>query len=140
MKKHILEFLHRGCLSCGGGPIILSIVYIILYYTGTISEINVDKIAIEYLTVTLLAFVAGGISIIYTIEELPLSIAILIHGLVLYVDYIVIYLSNGWLENNWISFVVFTVCFVLGYIIIWIIIYLTNKNDADKLNKLINKE
>ena len=134
MKKFILEFLRNGLLACGGGPVVWAIIYLILHATGVAVTVSAQKVAIELLTITLLAFVAGGIGVVYRIERLPLILAILLHGTVLYVAYLTIYLFNGWLENAVTPFIVFTACFFGGYALVWMIIYLVTRRNTDKLN------
>ena len=134
MKKFILEFLRNGLLACGGGPVVWAIIYLILHATGVAVTVSAQKVAIELLTITLLAFVAGGIGVVYRIERMPLVLAILLHGAVLYTAYLSIYLINGWLENAITPFIVFTACFFGGYAIVWAIIYLVSRRSTDRLN------
>ena len=134
MKKHIKKFVLRGLLVCGLGPIALAIVYAVLNATGTVSEMSVSEMVIGIVSVTVLAFIAGGISMIYEVERLPIAIAALIHAGVLYLDYIVIYLINGWLKEGIVPFVIFTSCFFLGFALVWLIIYLTAKKSTDEVN------
>ena len=77
---------------------------------------------------------------IYQIERLPLMTAIFIHGGVLYVSYLVTYLFNGWLEGGVTPILVFSGIFVLGYVVIWVIIYSVNKRNTDKLNQILDKK
>ena len=134
MKKHIKKFVARGLFVCGLGPIALAIVYAVLNATGTVSEMSVSEMVIGIVSVTVLAFIAGGISMIYEVERLPIAIAALIHAGVLYLDYIVIYLINGWLKEGVTPFVIFTSCFFAGFALIWLIIYLTTKKSTDEVN------
>ena len=135
MKKYILRFIINGLTVCGAGPVILAIIYAILNSAGLVSELDVSKIVTEIISVTLLAFIAGGITVIYKIERVPLIIGIMIHALVLYLDYIVIYLMNGWLKSGFVPFLVFTSCFVVGFAVIWVIIYFATKKRADRINR-----
>ena len=135
MKALVKAFLINGLVACGCGPVILSIIYSVLGATGTVDVIPVWKVVMEYLSVTVLAFIAGGINVVYKIEKLPLTAAIFIHGLVLYLDYIVIYLTNGWLKSGALPIAIFTACFILGFAAVWIVIYLTTKRSADRLNE-----
>ena len=32
MKKHVLEFVRRGLIACGFGPIVLVILYLVLQH------------------------------------------------------------------------------------------------------------
>lgn len=135
MKKFIPEFLKRGLMASVGGPIVLAIVYYILGVTNTVQTLTPQTVALGVLTVSLLAFIAGGITAVYQIEQLPLFAAILIHGIALYLDYFLIYLLNGWLKSQWYAIAIFTGAFVVGYAVIWLIIYSTIKTSADKLNR-----
>ena len=138
MKKHIKKFVARGLFVCGLGPIALAIVYAVLNATGAVSEMSVSEMVIGITSVTVLAFIAGGISMIYDVERLPIAIAALIHAGVLYLDYIVIYLINGWLKEGIVPFVIFTSCFFVGFALIWLIIYLTTKKSADEINMALS--
>ncbi len=135
MKKYITGFIHGGLLSCGLGPIILAVIYLILQMLGVVETVSVERISTEILTVTLLAFVAGGLNIIYKIDSLPLIVAIFIHGAVLYLDYLVIYSLNGWISIGLKGYISFTVCFAVGFAVIWAIIYIATKKDTDRLNE-----
>ena len=137
MKKFAKEFLFRGLIACGGGPIVLAIIYGILGATGTVSHFSPNEVCIGILTITLLAFIVAGMTAIYQMEQLPLPIMILLHGGALYIAYILTYLFNGWLLNSLVPILVFTGIFITGYAIIWLIIYLVEKAKAEKLNKLL---
>ena len=140
MKKHILDFLRRGLTACGFGPIILAVLYLILQQQGIVQNLTVNEVAIGIFSITALAFVAGGMNFLYQIEPLPLMVAILIHGLVLYVSYLVTYLINSWLAWNVISVLVFTGIFVLGYLVIWAIIYPVIKRNTKKVNEMLIRQ
>ena len=138
MKKHIKTFIMNGLLACGLGPVVLAIVYAVLNATGVVSEMSVSEMVTGIISVTVLAFIAGGISMIYKIERLPITLAALIHAGVLYLDYIVIYLINGWLKDGIIPFIVFTSCFFVGFALVWLIIYLTTKKSTDEVNSVLS--
>ena len=112
MKEHIKNFIMRGLLTASGGPVVLAIIYGVLGATGVADTLSPGAVCKGILTVTVLAFLAGGIGVIYQIERLPLCWAILIHGLVLYAAYILTYLVNGWLASQWIAVAVFTAIFI----------------------------
>ena len=99
---------------------------------------SVSEMVIGIVSVTVLAFIAGGISMIYDVERLPIAIAALIHAGVLYLDYIVIYLINGWLKEGVTPFVIFTSCFFAGFALVWLIIYLTSKKSTDEVNMALS--
>lgn len=135
MKKTVLEFLRRGLLACWIGPIILAIVYLILRQSAVIETLTVNQACTGIFSLTALAFIAGAMNAIYQIERLPLMVAILIHGVVLYISYLAIYLLNDWLERGTTPILVFSAIFVVGYLAIWAIIYSIIKKNTEKLNK-----
>ena len=138
MKKFWKEFLFRGLISAAGGPVVLAVIYGILGATGAAESLSPREVCMGILSITLLAFIAAGMTAIYQMEQLPLPIMILLHGGSLYIAYILTYLLNGWLQKSLTSFLVFTGIFVTGYALIWFIIYLFEKAKADKLNKMLN--
>ena len=137
MKKFLKEFFLRGLICASGGPLILAIIYGILDANGTVAAISPKEVCLAIVTITLLAFIAAGMTAIYQMEQLPLPIMILLHSSALYIAYIFTYLINGWLQNSLIPILVFSGIFVIGYALIWLIIYLVEKAKAEKLNKLL---
>ncbi len=140
MKRNILEFLRRGMIACGIGPIVLAVLYLILQYQGAVQTITVNEVCIGIFSLSALAFIAGGMNVIYRIERLPLMIAILIHGGVLYISYLSAYLLNGWLEWGMIPILVFSGVFIIGYLVIWAIIYSIIKKNTNKINAILNEK
>ena len=140
MKKFVLEFLRRGFIAAGIGPIVMAIVYLILKQSAAIDTLTVNQVCIGIFSLTTLAFLAGGMNAIYQVERLPLMTAILIHGGTLYIGYLGTYLLNEWLDFGIIPIIVFTAIFVVGYIVIWAIIYSIIKRDTAKLNEMLKKK
>ena len=94
MKSFTSQFVFRGLVAMGFGPIVLAIVYLILKQSAVIDALSVNQVCIGIASLSALAFVAGGMNAIYQIESLPLMTAILIHGGVLYIGYLATYLIN----------------------------------------------
>lgn len=139
MKKYVLEFVKRGLMAAAGGPVILAIIYGILGLSGAVTSFSPAEVCFGILSVTLMAFIIAGISMIYTVEALPLGVAILIHAGVLYLDYLLVYLLNSWIPKNWNAIGGFTLIFAVGYAVIWLIIYLCIRRSTQKLNKKMNQ-
>lgn len=137
MKKHILEFFRRGLTACGFGPLVLAVLYLILQQNGAIEYLTVNQVCVGILSLSALAFIAGGMNFVYQIERLPLMAAILIHGSVLYGSYLATYLVNDWLEWGRAPILVFTGIFVLGYLLIWAIIYAGIKTNTRRINEAL---
>ena len=140
MKTFFRDFLRRGLIACGLGPIVLGIVYLLLQQTAHIETLSVSQVCIGIFSLAALAFIAGGMNAIYQIERLPLMIAILIHGSVLYSGYLATYLVNNWLEHGTAPILIFTGIFILGYLIIWAIIYSVTRRRTAKLNSKLKKK
>ena len=137
MKRFFLEFLRRGAIASGIGPIVLAIIYMILQQVAEVETLTVNQVCIGIVSLTALAFLAGGMNALYQIERLPLLMAILIHGSVLYVSYLVTYLINDWLNFGAIPIIIFSAIFVVGYIVIWAIIYSIIKRNTARVNEIL---
>ena len=136
MKKQVKEFFRRGIAACGLGPLVLAVLYLILQRHGALETLTVREVCVGIFSLSGLAFLAGGMNVVYQIERLPLMVAILIHGGVLYISYLAVYMINGWLQSGTAPILVFTVIFILGYLAIWVIIYSITRRNTRKLNAL----
>ena len=140
MKKHVFDFYRRGFAASGLGPLVLAVLYLILQHKGTLQTLTVNQVCLGIFSLSALDFIAGGMNVIYQIEKLPLMVAILIHGGVLYISYLGTYLLNDWLELGIIPILVFSGIFVLGYLGIWAIIYSIIKKNTDKINEILKRK
>ncbi len=139
MKKFVLDFLRRGLVACGFGPLVLAALYLILRQTAAVETLTVSQVCTGIFSLAALAFIAGGLNALYQLERLPLMTAILIHGCVLYVSYLGTYLVNGWLEWGVIPVVVFSGIFIVGYIVIWLVIYPITRRNTARVNESLKK-
>lgn len=133
MKKCVLEFVKRGLMAAAGGPVLLAIIYGVLGVTDTVAALSPSEVCAGILSITVMAFVAAGITMIYTVESLPLPTAILSHAGVLYLDYLMVYLLNSWLPRSAIG--VFTAVFFVGFALVWLVIYLCIRAKTRALNE-----
>ena len=140
MRKLVLEFCRRGLVACGFGPFVLAGCYLILQRQGAVSTLSVNEVCLGIVSLSALAFVAGGMNVLYQIERLPLMTAILIHGGVLYMSYLGTYLINGWLERGATPILVFSAIFVLSYLVIWAVIYSVTKKRTTSLNEKLKQK
>ena len=140
MKKIILEFIRRGLIACGIGPIVLAILYLILQHQAALETLTVNQVCIGIFSLSALAFIAGGMNVIYQMERLPLMVAVLIHGGVLYVSYLITYLINDWLEWGVTPILVFSGIFVFGYMAIWAVIYSIIKKRTGRINEILKEK
>ena len=140
MKRILLEFVRRGIVVFGFGPMLLAVLYLILWQQGLIETLTVEEVCRGIFSLSILAFIAGGMNCIYQIEQLPLMVAISIHGGVLYGSYLLTYLLNGWLEWGTTPILVFSGIFILGYLVIWAVIYVIIKKNTNEINAMLKKK
>lgn len=139
MKKFVLDFIHRGMVAMGIGPLVLAVLYWILQQNGILQTLDVGEVCIGIFSISALAFVAGALNALYQLERLPLMVAILIHGGVLYVSYLLTFLLNGWLAWGRIPVLVFSGVFLVGYVVIWAIIYSITKKRTAAVNEILKR-
>ena len=134
----VKEFFKIGAMCAGGGPLIMMIVYSCLHASGVIDMVSVSEMTLGVISSLILAFIAGGISIIWRIENFPLMWASFLHASILFLDYILIYLINGWMPFEIFPILVFTGIFVAVYFLIWCCVYygilMSIKNMNSKLS------
>ena len=135
MKQHVKEFLFRGLICAAGGPLVLAIIYAILAAEGVTDSLSPAEVSTAIISLTVMAFIAAGITMVYQIEQLPLPCAVLIHGGVLYADYLLMYILNSWIPRNWQAIGTFTAVFAAGYALTWAVIYLTIRAKTERINK-----
>ena len=138
MKNYVKNFFVRGAMYAWGGPVILAIVWACLQAAGMIHGLTVNEVVLGIITTTVMAFIAAGVSVVYQIENLPKAFAGLIQMSVLYIDYLGFYLLNGWIPVNQIW--MFTLIFVVGFALIWFVIYFLTRRKVDQMNEMISKE
>lgn len=137
MKKFILDFMLRGLVACGFGPAVLAIIYFAIYKNGAVETLPIPEICVGILSISALAFICGGMTAIYQVEKLHIIAAIMLHGGVLYLAYLVTYLLNNWLAEGTIPLLVFSGIFVVGFAVIWVIIYTIDRKRTAKINAIL---
>ena len=140
MRKTALEFVRRGLVAGGFGPVILAVLYIIIERSGEIVSLTASQVCTGIFSLYALAFIAGGMNVVYQIERLPLMAVISIHGGVLYIGYLITYLVNGWLELGKTPIMVFTAIFIAGYLAIWAVIYHITRRNTRRLNEMLKQK
>ena len=140
MRELFKDFIRRGLIASGFGPMILVVIYLILQSCQVLQMLTVNEVCLGIFSLSALAFVCGGMNCIYQVEQLPLMWAILIHGGVLYVSYMLVYLVNGWLQLGGRPIFVFTGVFILGYLVVWVVIYCIIRNRTARVNKLLRQK
>ena len=140
MKNRIKKFLSRGAFFGGFGPLIYGFVMLFLYIEKIADPISGLDLFKGIFSTYILAFIVAGVSIIWEEEKIGLGYAVLIHGTILYLCYLGIYLINGWVKDELLPLLVFSVVFIIGYLLIFVTVYIISKYKAKKLNEIINKK
>ena len=137
MRGYIRDFIRRGLCACGFGPMVLAVLYLILKQQGLVEILTVNEVCLGIVSLSALAFLAGGMNVIYQVERIPLMAAIFIHGFVLYISYLATYLMNDWLAWGIAPILAFSCIFVLGYLIIWAVIYMILKKKTARISEIL---
>ena len=135
MNKYVKEFLHRGLVFGGFGPIITAIVMLILSHAINGFSLTGNEMFLSVVSTYILAFVHAGSSIFHQIEHWSLMKALFCQLGTLYVAYAICYLINSWIPFELTVLAIFTAIFVIGYLLIWGIVYLCVRNTSKKLSE-----
>ena len=117
----------------------LESILLIIEKKVDIQLLDISQVYRGIFTLSALAFLAGGMNFIYQVERLPLISAIIIHGSVLYLGYLVTYLINGWLEWTCTQILVFSMIFILSYLLIWTVIYTCIRRKTVRINAILEQ-
>lgn len=137
MNKYVKDFLFRGMMFGGFGPIILGIIYWILSETLKDFSVSGFEIFLGIASTYLLAFVQAGASVFNQIEHWPLPKSLLCHFLTLFAAYSLCYIGNTWIPFEPKVLLIFFAVFVAVYFVIWITVYLLVKSASKKFNAKI---
>ena len=135
MKKYFKEFLIRGLIFGGFGPIILSIIYFIISKVDSAITFTGTEILLGTVSIYLLAFEHAGASVFNQIEEWGINKSIACHFGALYIGYSLCYLLNGWIPFDIKVFLIFTAIFVAVYAVVWTVVYLCVKKSSHSINE-----
>lgn len=135
MSKCVKEFFHRGLIFGGFGPIILGIIYLIISKTVESFSLSAEEVLLGIISIYILAFIQAGASVFNQIEEWPIPKSLLFHFLTIYLAYALCYILNSWIPFVPEVLLIFTAIFVVGYFVIWIIVYMCVKAASKKMNK-----
>lgn len=134
MNRYLKNFLHRGLIFGGFGPIILGIIYAILEGTVEDFSLNGTQVLIAIVSVYILAFVQAGASIFNQIESFSIPKSLFCHLSLIYAAYVICYLVNNWIPFSPDVLLIFTAIFLAVYFAVWIIVYASLKTASKKLN------
>ncbi len=135
MNKYVKSFLQRGFAFSGLGPIVLAIVYLFLGRFIEDFSLTGTEAFFSILSVYLLAFLQAGASVFNQIEHWPIAKSLFCHFITIYISYSLCYVANSWIPFEPKVLIIFTLIFVIGYFLIWGIVYTSVKAASKKFNE-----
>ena len=139
MNHYAKQFLHRGLMFGGFGPIVVSIIYVIVETVETSFSLNGKQILLAVLSSYILAFVQAGSTVFEQIDHWSTPKSLFFHFLSLYIVYVGTYLVNTWIPFIPQIIAIFTVIFIAVFFIVWIIVYFAVRSAQKKMNAAIGK-
>ena len=137
MNKYINQFLHRGLMFGGFGPIIMGIIYAILENTVEGFSLGGIEVLVAIISIYVLAFIQAGASVFNQIEHWSIPKSTFCHFFVLFFAYLGCYLINSWIPFDINVVLIFAAIFVAVYIIVWLTVVISIKLITKKLNAKI---
>lgn len=134
MNKYIKEFLHRGLMFGGFGPIIFGIIVFIVSKKTDNFIPEAGEVFIGIVSIYLLAFVHAGASVFNQIEHWSIGKSLLCHLSTLYVAYSLCYVINTWIPFEPKMLLLFTAIFMIIYFVVWGVVYFTIKATSKNFN------
>lgn len=134
MNKHLKNFLHRGLIFGGLGPIILGIIFLCIDLGGTDLNLGGGDVLLAIVSTYLIAFVQAGASVFNQIEEWPITKSLLCHFSSLFAVYSFAYIVNAWIPFEPLVLLIFCLIFALIYFTVWITVYLCVRAHTKRLN------
>ena len=137
MNQHLKNYLQRGIVFGGFGPIVMGVIYFILSCTIEGFALTGKEMFVAIISVYLLAFVQAGASVLNQIENWPIAKSLFCHLGVLYIAYTLCYLVNSWITFDAKVLLIFTIIFALIYMVVWGCVFTIVKLTQKKLNSKI---
>ena len=137
MNRYVKDYIIRGLIFGGFGPIIAGIVYLILAASIKDFSLTGYQVFLAIISTYILAFIQAGASVFNQIEKWPIYKSIGCHLGSIYTAYILCYLINSWIPFKWTVILIFTIIFLVTYFIIWFSIYFAVKNISKKFNSAL---
>lgn len=138
MNKYVKEYMHRGLIFGGFGPIIAGIILFIIDKTGGELELSGFSVFLAIISTYICAFVHAGASVFPQIEHWGKVKAMFWQFVSIYAVYMTAYTINGWLPMKPLIIAIFTSAFLGGFLIVWLVVYLVTRKSIDEMNSKLN--
>ena len=124
MNYYVKEYIKRGLIFSGLGPVVAGIVYMIIEKSGIDLKLSGTEVLLAIISTYVMAFVQAGASTFNAIESWGKAKSLFFQMSSIYVVYICGYLINRWIPFDWIIILIFTVSFIVCYLIVWFTVFL----------------
>ena len=138
MNKYFKEFLHRGLMFSGFGPIVFGIIVLCISYFDSVAVHSARNIFMGIVTTYTIAFVQAGVTVFNQIEHWSVPKSMFCHFGLLYVVYSLSYIANSWIPFKAEVIVTFTVIFAVLFFAVWGIVYLCVRKKKKKINEKLS--
>lgn len=135
MNIYLKNFMHRGLIFGGFGPIIMGIIYAILQKTIPDFSLSGSEVCLAIVSIYILAFIQAGASVFNQIEHWPITKSLFFHFGSLYLAYVICYLLNSWIPFKAEVVLIFTAVFIGIYFAVWLTVYFSVKTAEKRLNR-----
>ena len=139
MNIYVKEFIKRGLMFSGLGPVTAALIIFIISQLEEIPALSGMQALIMVVSTYILAFVQAGATVFNQIEHWSLPKSLACHFASLYAVYVLCYLVNTWIPFNANVILIFTVIFAVSFFIIWTIVFLSVRHLSKKLNKNLHR-
>ena len=141
MNKYVKEYLKRGLIFSGFGPVVAGIIYVCIEKSGTELNLSGTDVLLAIVSTYIMAFVQAAASTFNQIETWSKPKALFWQMSTIYVVYLGGYLINRWIPLDWKVILIFTSIYITAYLVVWFTVYLIVKKESKKLNqRLIEKQ
>ena len=135
MNIYVKEFIKRGLMFSGLGPVTAALVIFIISHFEENLHLGASQVLIMAVSTYILAFVQAGATVFNQIEHWSVPKSLACHFSSLYAVYVFTYLVNTWIPFSINVILVFTAIFVATFFIIWTVVFLAVRHLSKKLNK-----
>ncbi len=139
MNIYVKEFIKRGLMFSGLGPVTAALIIFIISLFEEISALSGMQILIMVASTYILAFVQAGATVFNQIEHWALPKSLACHFASLYAVYVLCYLVNTWIPFSVNVILTFTVIFAVSFFAVWTIVFLSVRHLSKKLNKNLRR-
>ena len=134
MNRYVKQFLHRGLIFGGFGPVILGIIFYFIDLSGTDLMLDGGSILLAILSIYVLAFVQAGASVFNQIEHWSVGKSLFFHFSSLFLVSCLTYILNSWIPFEPAVLLIFCLVFVAVYFATWLTVYFSTKAYTKRLN------